>query len=304
MKRKKQNLEHTQKSTRCKKKNNEKLVTNSVQLSKEKLKATITKKNTPKIPEICKNKNKREYVKTGITGLDGMFELGIPKGTAILVAGGAGSGKTIMCLQILANACMRGEKCLYMSFEESEERLRQHMEDFGWNVPEFEKKKLLMLKRFNLFDIARSIDALLEKANGELLIDVEPIILPDGFKPDWIIVDSLTSICSAFTKKSNTYRSYIEQLFRYFEKLGVNSFMISETKEIPTVFSPAGVEEFLADGVIVLYNIRKGNVRESAMEVLKMRGTKHRKNIVAMQIIGGTGIEIYPEQEVFTEIEK
>lgn len=233
-----------------------------------------------------------------------MFEKGIPKGAEVLVAGGTGSGKTIMCLQILANACKRGEKCLYMSFEESEEHLRLHMADFGWDAEEFEKKNLLLIKRFSLFDIARSIDALLEKAKGELLIDVEPVLLPGGFKPDWVIVDSLTAISSAFSKKGDTYRSYIEQLFRYFEKLNVNSFLISETKEIPITFSPTGVEEFLADGVIVLYNIRKGNVRESAMEVLKMRGTKHRKNIVAMQIIGGTGIEIYPEQEVFTEIEK
>jgi len=233
-----------------------------------------------------------------------MFENGIPKGASVLVAGGTGSGKTLMCLQMLADACKRGEKCLYMSFEESEERLRQHMEDFGWDAEEFERKKLLLIKRFSLFDIARSIDALLEKAKGELLIDVEPVILPGGFKPDWVVVDSLTAISSAFSKKGDTYRSYIEQLFRYFEKLGVNSFLISETKEIPTVFSPTGVEEFLADGVIVMYNIRKGNVRESAMEVLKMRGTKHKKNIVAMQIVTGTGIEIYPEQEVFTEIDK
>lgn len=247
-------------------------------------------------------KKKREYVATGIHGLDGLFEGGIPRGAAVLVAGGAGSGKTIMCLQMLANACKRGEKCLYMSFEESEERLREHMNDFGWNAEELERKKLLVIKRFSTFDIARSIDALLEKAKGELLIDVSPVILPHDFVPEWVIVDSLTAISSAFSKKGDTYRSYIEQLFRYFEKLKVNSFYISETKEIPATFSPTGVEEFLADGVIVLYNIRKGNMRESAIEVLKMRGTKHSKRIVAMQIADGKGIEVYPEQEVFSDI--
>jgi KaiC/GvpD/RAD55 family RecA-like ATPase len=51
--------------------------------------------------------------------------------------------------------------------------------------------------------------------------------------------------------------------------------------------------------VIVLYNIRKGNVRENGIEVLKMRGTKHEKKIVAMQITEGKGIEVYPQQEVF-----
>lgn len=243
----------------------------------------------------------KEYIKTGIKGFDGLFEKGIPKGNAVLIAGGAGSGKTIMCLQILAEAARKGEKCLYMSFEESEERLRMHMKDFGWNPSELEKKGNLVIKRFSVFDIARSIDALLAKRKGELLIDVNPVILPEGFKPDKIVVDSLTSIASAFAG-SDTYRSYVEQLFRFFEEMGTTSFLITETEQIPKIFSPTGVEEFLADGVVVLYNIRKGDIRENAIEVLKMRGAKHKKKIVAMQITG-EGIEVYPEQEVFSGID-
>jgi circadian clock protein KaiC len=243
----------------------------------------------------------KEYIKTGISGFDGLFEKGIPKGNSVLIAGGAGSGKTIMCLQILAEAARRGEKCLYMSFEESEERLRRHMRDFGWNPEELEKKGNLVIKRFSVFDIARSIDALLAKRKGELLIDVNPVILPKGFKPDKIVVDSLTSIASAFAG-SDTYRSYVEQLFRFFEEMEATSFLITETEQLPKIFSPTGVEEFLADGVVVLYNIRKGDIRESAIEVLKMRGAKHKKKIVAMQITN-QGIEVYPEQEVFSGID-
>ena len=44
------------------------------------------------------------FMKTGIDGFDKLMEKGIPKGSDVLIAGGAGSGKTIMCLQILANA--------------------------------------------------------------------------------------------------------------------------------------------------------------------------------------------------------
>ncbi len=67
---------------------------------------------------------------------------------------------------------------------------------------------------------------------------------------------------------------------------------------MPEIFSTAGVEEFLADGVFVLYNIKKEGVRESAIEVLKMRGEHHEKRMVAMQI-SDKGITINPEQEVF-----
>jgi KaiC/GvpD/RAD55 family RecA-like ATPase len=187
-----------------------------------------------------------------------------------------------------------------MSFEESENRLREHMEDFGWKHEEFEKKKLLYIKRFNPFDISRSVDALLEKARGELLIDVKPIILPGDFKPDIIVLDSLTAIASAFTgEREASYRIYIEQLFRFLENIGATSFLITETEQIPVKFSTTGVEEFLADGVIVLYTMKVGNVKEKAIEVMKLRGAEHKKKIVSMSIIPGVGIKVFPEQEVF-----
>jgi KaiC/GvpD/RAD55 family RecA-like ATPase len=242
-----------------------------------------------------------DYIKTGVKGLDEMIEKGIPKGHAVLIAGGAGSGKTILSLQIINSGCSEGKKCLYMSFEESEESLRQHMRDFGWDASVFEKKRLLVIRRSSIFDINRSLEAMVAKSKGELLIDVSPIILPEGFVPDIIIVDSLTAIASAFTGKE-TYRSYIEHLFRYFEEMGITSFLITETDQMPTVFSPTGAEEFLADGVIVLYNIRKGDIRENAIEILKMRGVKHSKKIVAMRIVAKSGVEIYPEQEIFSGI--
>lgn len=245
--------------------------------------------------------NKKESIYTGVPGFDELFDEGIPKGSAILIAGGAGSGKTIMCLQTLNYLALQGKKCIYMSFEESEERLTEHMEEFGWDPKSLIKKKNLLIKRYNPFDITRTVDALLMKAKGELLIDLEPIVFPKGFKPDIIVLDSLTAVASAFTGKEDNYRVYIEQLFRFFEKIEATSFLITETKQIPEIFSTTGVEEFLADGVIVLYNIKKGDVRENAIEVLKLRGAKHQKKIVAMQITN-TGIIVYPEQQVFSEI--
>ncbi len=243
-----------------------------------------------------------EYVKTGIAGLDQLFDKGIPKGSTVVVAGGAGSGKTILGLQILAQHASHGEKCLYMSFEESEERLIHHMEDFGWEPRTYTAEGNLLIRRFNPFDITRSVDALLMEEKGELLIDVQPVILPEGFVPTFVVVDSLTAIASAFSGKETSYRVYIEQLFRFFENLGATAFLISETKQIPTVYSTTGVEEFLADGVIVLYSLRVGNVRENAIEVLKLRGAKHQKKIVAMQVTD-QGIVVYPEQEVFGVVE-
>lgn len=241
-------------------------------------------------------RKERDYIKTGIEGFDSLFEKGIPKGSDVLISGGAGSGKTILCLQILCNAIKDGKNCLYMTFEESEERLSEHMNEFGWDASKAKGK--LVIKRYSIFDISRTLEAMMAKSQGELLIDVKPIIFPENFVPDIIVVDSLTAIASAFAGRES-YRSYIEHLFRYFESMGITSFLITETTQVPDLFSPTGVEEFLADGVIVLYNKRRGDIRESAIEVLKMRGAKHLKKVVAMRILPKKGIEIYPEQEVF-----
>jgi circadian clock protein KaiC len=189
-----------------------------------------------------------------------------------------------------------------MTLEEREERLVQHMNDFGWDAEKMMKKGNLKLLRINPFDITRNVDAMLAKQKGELLIEVDPVIIPKGFKPDFVALDSLTAIASAFTGREENYRIYIEQLFRFFEKMGSTVLLITETEQIPKIFSKTGVEEFLADGVIVFYNLKHGNVRENAIEILKLRGASHQKKIVAMQITK-SGIVVYPEQEVFEDIE-
>jgi hemerythrin-like metal-binding protein len=255
-----------------------------------------------KVPYLDIKKNPTKYTFTGVEGFDELLLQGLPVGNSVIVAGGAGSGKTIFCLQTLVNKANEGNRCLYMTLEENEEKLVQHMEGFGWNPRELIKKGKLKIMRMNPFDITRNVDALLAKQKGELLIDVDPVLLPKDYaKPDFLVIDSLTAIASAFTGKDDSYRIYIEQLFRFLEKTGATSFLITETEQVPTIFSQTGVEEFLADGVVVLYSLKHGNIRENAIEILKLRGAAHQKKIVAMQITS-KGVIVYPEQEVFSEV--
>lgn len=276
-------------------------------IDESRVKVQILKQRS-KIKHILNLKDKKkkiseEYIKTGIPGFDELFENGIPKGTSCLIAGGPGSGKTIFCLQILNHAASEGEKALYISLEESENRLKDHLYNFGFKPDELEKSGFLRIKKVDPFNISRNVEALLAKAKGELKMKIEAVsgLIPKDFIPKWVFIDSLTALESAFKIGEDNYRVYIEQLFRYFEKLGVNLFLITETESMPIKYSPSGVEEFLADCVVVLYNVKKGNIRESAIEVLKLRGGKHQKKIVAMQITD-KGMIVYPEQEVFSEL--
>jgi len=254
--------------------------------------------------ETSKEVDVKKYVLTGVTGFDELFKQGIPKQSNVIVAGGTGSGKTIFCLQTLAYHASRGKKCFYMSFEETEERLIEHMNDFGWNPEKLINSGNLKIKKYlptdiHYFDSADGVEAMFSKEEDSQLIELEPISMQLEFKVDFIVLDSLTAVASAFKEKEQqSYRFYVEKLFNFFRGMGSTNFLITETKQIPEVFSPTGVEEFLADGVIVIYNIKRENVRERAIEILKMRGAKHQEKIVAMKITD-KGIVVYPGQEVF-----
>lgn len=171
---------------------------------REPIKRIIERAKHPEKPK------KDKWVNVGVPGFDKLLEKGIPKGTSTLVCGGPGSGKTIFGLQTLNYGATHNEKCLYITFEESEKRLRQHMHDFNWNPEELEKEGKLIIKRYDPFAITRQVEALLAKAKGELLIDVKPVLFPDNFKPDRIVLDSLSAIAAAFVGKEETYRIYIE----------------------------------------------------------------------------------------------
>lgn len=238
------------------------------------------------------------FVKTHISGFDDLIGDGIPAGSSILVEGGPGSGKTIFCLEVAKNMCEHGKKVLYMSFEEPETRLKHHMEIFGADVAGFEKKGLLYVKRFNALDIARSVEALLSEAKKELLIDVQPVLIPPEFSPDVVLIDSLTSIGSAFSGEESRFRVYMEQLFRYLESHHITSFLIREVSSPSHVgnnFTEKGeAVSFLSDGIIAIYNVfLKGGSRKRALEVVKLRGTDIDRRIVEIDIKKGKGFMVF-----------
>jgi KaiC/GvpD/RAD55 family RecA-like ATPase len=157
----------------------------------------------------------------------------------------------------------------------------------------------MSIKKLDPVKAARSIEALLAKKAGDLIIDLSATdLLPLRPPPHFLAIDSLSAIESAFVGRPESYRIYIEQLFNALREIEGISFLITETEEAPSRFSRSGVEEFLADGVIVLYNMRVGDSRVRAIEVLKLRGAKHLRKLVPLEITE-KGIVIFPEEKVY-----
>ena len=241
-----------------------------------------------------------EVLETQIRGFDLLFaEGGIPRGNSVLVAGGTGTGKSTFCRQICYNLVSQGKNCMYVSFEESISRIERSMNVFGWDARKHIDEGRLLIQKINPLDILRMKFGSISGSGSatELSYKIKPLIIPKEFHPEVIVVDSLTAIISASITKEKNYRVYLQQLFNFFEDTGATSFLVTETEPMPTRFSDTGIEEFLADGIVVLYNIQQGDRRENAIEVLKMRYSNHQKKIFAMEITSD-GMKIYPDRQV------
>jgi len=254
-------------------------------------------KDEKKHSKTSKTKEQDKWMFTGIKGFDDLLEKGIPTGANIIVAGGPGCGKTIFCSQAIYNKASEGNDCVFLSMEERPDRLRDHMLNFGFKVEEISRsdeeiilrangKGRIALKRLQPIRLARSIEALLEKASGTLPVDIDLVLdfIPEGFDACLLALDSISAIETAFSGTKRQYRIYIEQLFRYFEEMNLTTFMITESMDAPHKFSNTGVEEFLSDGIFVFYNFQGVKKRTRGVEIFKLRGASHSQRIVPMEI--------------------
>jgi KaiC/GvpD/RAD55 family RecA-like ATPase len=251
--------------------------------------------------EVLEKLKQIKRINTGVSGFDDMIDVGIPVGSVILVSGGPGSGKTTFCMQMLGLAAEHGEKCLFISLEETADRLIEHMESYGFNPKKYIAEGTLIIQHQDPFKISRSVETLLAYSRANLFIDTEEVldIVPEGFKPDRIVIDSLSAIASAFNESSIMYRMYIYQLITSLSRTGATSFLIKEIHGIEDI-GHGLVEEFLSDGIVMFYNLQHENSRQNALEILKMRAVNHEKKIVPFEFVEGKGLVVYPLEKLFS----
>ena len=97
---------------------------------------------------------------------------------------------------------------------------------------------------------------------------------------------------------AENYRLYIDSFLKRLSKLNSVNLVIAETEQNPKIYSRSGIEEFLTDGVIVLYNIRNQQIRQRALEILKLRCSDHSKKLVPYEITS-KGVQIFPDGKIF-----
>ena len=247
---------------------------------------------------------KTEILKTKIDGFDELFkDGGIPKGNSVLVAGGPGTGKSTFCREICYNLVSENKHCMYVSFEENKDRVIKSMKSFGWDATKHIENGNLIIQKVNPLDILRMKFGSIGGSGSatELSYKIKPLVIPKDFHPEAIFVDSLTAIIAASVTKDKNYRVYLQQLFSFFEETGATSFLITETEPLPTRYSKSGIEEFLADGIVVLYNVKEKESRKNAVEIIKMRYAKHKKKVFLLDITD-KGIVVHPDKNMVIDL--
>lgn len=252
-----------------------------------------------------------ERVLTGIPGLDEMLQGGFPKGYTILVAGGPGSGKSTFAMQFLYKGLADyKESGVYITLEEKPKDIIRNLSRYGW---ELSKVKLISMipqkasiaenvKYITHFETAKPEDNIVEFTPKRFSIDtVKDVITKEIKKTDAkrIVIDSLASLAAQINDIFEI-RQEVLGLVNLLNDLGCTALVLTEMPEGQSGISRFGVEEFMAQGVIALYNIKKGSERVRGLEVLKMRGTNHSKKICMMEI-AQNGVLVYPSEDLYRE---
>lgn len=243
-----------------------------------------------------------DYIPTGIPGVDKILgEQGIPRGHTVLISGGPGSGKTTFAIQFLyKGATEHGESGLYITLDEDPGDIKKNMSKFGWDLDKLEKEKRLIfinvspvrvspteragliqlgMKEFKLIKLLEAIRIGVEEVQAKRVV-IDPVTIFTLQYPDEI--DRIYAM---------------RDLIADFRRNGCTNLLISELRGTG-LEREHQFEEYLAQGVILLRTVMKGDKLSRMFQVEKMRGLAV-DNQPRPYNITSSGIEVYPTLTVF-----
>lgn len=233
-----------------------------------------------------KRSHYNERIPTGIPNFDKLIEGGLQKESINLIAGGAGTGKTIFTIQFLLNGIEKyNEPGMYITFEERKSKLYKDMLEFGWDLAKYEKEGKFVFLKYQPAQVKK----LLVEGGGI----VDTIIKESHIKR--LVIDSITSFTLLYTNELSKKQAAL-QLFDLIGKWGLTAMLTSQD-ESPSEGTIIAALEFEVDGIIFMYHVKKKATRVRALEILKMRGTRHSESTMHLDITS-TGIKIHPQQLV------
>jgi len=223
-----------------------------------------------------------ERVPTGIDNLDVLLNGGFPRGSLIVLAGNCGSGKTTLAAQFLhAGATKYNEPGILVSFAEGHSVLIEFLRTLGLDFDQLEKQR-----KVSILDFVSMKEAGISIAIDQILTEISDI------KAKRLVIDSFSAIASSFDDKTEVRIMLHAILSKMVRQLGCTTLVIVE---IPWGTTPIGMglEEFVADGVILINSFIEDFQMKRRMLIAKMRGTLHSSKYHDIAITAD-GISIVP----------
>jgi circadian clock protein KaiC len=219
----------------------------------------------------------KKRVSTGIPSLDKLFKGGgYTRGSTVLVSGTAGTGKTSLAAAFALERCKRGERCLFLSYEESSGQLIQNLSSIGFHLDPLIKKGLLKIvsTRPSFFGLEMH------------LLDLYKVIAE--FQPTSVVIDPLTSLIGEGNQRE--IQSMVTRMIDLLKSKGITGFftsLVSSTAEKYTS-GEVGVSS-LIDTWIVVRELEEdaGKRRIRGLYIVKSRGMDHSSDVQKLILSDG-----------------
>jgi len=225
--------------------------------------------------------NKLEYteepvgnrVPTGVPDLDIVISGGLKPHSTTLISGGAGTGKSTFGLQYIVNGIIKhNEPGIYITFEQTREAVISLGNQFGWDLEHLESEGMLIIHEYIPEQISKAL-----QAGGGSVRD-----MVDSIKAKRVVIDSITEYKMLFRSEIDQ-RKELTIIFKSFAKWGCTTLIVGQEHSISRSHV-SSVLDYESDAVILLYNERRGDIRQRSLEIYKMRDTKHAGRIFPMEL--------------------
>ncbi len=219
----------------------------------------------------------KESISTGIKGLDQMTSGGFKRGSAVLLSGPSGTGKTAVGIQFIVSCLSKNEPGIIVSFEEDAVQIRDNAMMFGWDLKEFEKKNLLKIinpLEFDASELALLIYDQVEKTKAKCM-------MMDG-------INRLHRMMPPHIQ----FLEYMDGFINSMKRMNVTAIYANETQNLTgsTKVTGMGISPMM-DTIILLRYVEIKSEMRKAISLLKMRGSDHDKDIRELAV-SKKGVEI------------
>jgi KaiC/GvpD/RAD55 family RecA-like ATPase len=240
-----------------------------------------------------------EKFSTGVKGIDEILGGGVYKGVNVLLKGGTGTGKTTLALQFLVHGVRLGERCLYLTFEESKNQILRYGSKFFPDLKSHVDSGMIQILDFSP-QTAKGREHIIEGTKVEIpqkeVVDSiayiqDKILDIRGQTIHRVVIDSLQTFATTFYDISG--KTDIDEVRRTLSKIlvllkneGVTTYIISE--EADEESDKYGFINFVVDGIFVLKVSEALDMR--TLKITKMRGVKHTLKPLTIKLLEGEGI--------------